>query len=451
MPGLNSSIFRFSDVEVHERELYIRRNGDVLPVEPKAFRVLLHLLRNPGRLVPKDELINAGWGNTAVTENSLTRNIALLRRLLGDDPRNPRYIETVSTVGYRFVSPLEVKEGATGTSNPEIAETTRVGSTDQRAELDIPQSTVDHEPALVDAGWRRRTIRGSLFVLAALFAILLGSLYLTHRNGKARPESEINQDVRVSPLTALPGYVGWPALSPDGKQVVFAWDGGRNAAKSAFDLYIKVIGAERIVQLTHQAAEAVIPAWSPDGSTIAFIRSNGPERGIFTMSVLGGPERRLDAFTDNLYGNMSSLSWSSDGRQLVYGVDGDLRLLTVGTGEIRTIGSPPQCKNAFVPNFSPDGKWIAFLCESTGGNDLYRASSKGESMKNVHRFVDLPQAIAWSGDGQRIVLADADNDGLLEIGANGGQPRRLSFAQTAVGEQIASRGNRLVYVQLRIM
>src|SRR5271155_2868758 len=162
MPGLNSSIFRFSDVEVHERELYIRRHGHVLPVEPKAFRVLLHLLRNPGRLVPKDELINAGWGNTAVTENSLTRNIALLRRLLGDDPRNPRFIETVSTVGYRFVSPLEVKEGATGTSNPEIAETERVGSTDQRAELDIPQSTVDHEP------WRRRTIRVSLFVLAAL-------------------------------------------------------------------------------------------------------------------------------------------------------------------------------------------------------------------------------------------------------------------------------------------
>lgn len=74
MVGHNSSIFRFSDVEVHEGELHIRRNGDVLPVEPKAFRSLVHLLRNPGRLVAKDELIQAGWGDTAVTDNSRCRN-----------------------------------------------------------------------------------------------------------------------------------------------------------------------------------------------------------------------------------------------------------------------------------------------------------------------------------------------------------------------------------------
>ena len=294
---------------------------------------------------------------------------------------------------------------------------------------------------------RPRAVKAGLIALSALLVILLGALYLTHRNGKVGQATEPeNQDVVVSPLTSLPGYVGWPALSPDGKQVVFAWDGGRNAAKSMFDLYIKAIGAERIEQLTHQPAEAVIPAWSPDGSTIAFIRVNGTERGIFTMSVLGGPERKLDAFTGDLYGEVSSLSWSADGRQLVYGVAGDLRLLTVETGEIRNIGRPPQCQDAFFPVFSPDGQSIAFLCLSTAGtSDLYRASSKGESMKIVHRFVDQPLAIAWSGNGQRVVLADSG--GLLEIGANGGQPRRLSFAQTAVGEQIASRDNRLVYVQ----
>lgn len=58
--GHNSSVFRFSDIEVHQSELHIRRNGDVLPVEPKAFLVLLYLLRNPGRLIPKDELIKCG-------------------------------------------------------------------------------------------------------------------------------------------------------------------------------------------------------------------------------------------------------------------------------------------------------------------------------------------------------------------------------------------------------
>jgi DNA-binding winged helix-turn-helix (wHTH) protein/cephalosporin-C deacetylase-like acetyl esterase len=120
MTGHKCSIFRFSDVEVHERELQLRRAGEAVPVEPKAFRVLLYLLRNPGRLIPKDELLTAGWGDTAVTENSLTRNIALLRRLLGDDPRDPRYIETVTTVGYRFICPVELSEDILGSEEEPV-------------------------------------------------------------------------------------------------------------------------------------------------------------------------------------------------------------------------------------------------------------------------------------------------------------------------------------------
>jgi len=81
----------------------------VLPVEPKAFRVLLMLLRNPQKLISKEELLNAVWGDAAVTENSLTRSIALLRRLLGDDTRNPRYIETVATITLRYRN-LELRQ-----------------------------------------------------------------------------------------------------------------------------------------------------------------------------------------------------------------------------------------------------------------------------------------------------------------------------------------------------
>jgi DNA-binding winged helix-turn-helix (wHTH) protein len=105
-----ASLFRFADVEVREREFSLTKAGEVLPVEPKAFRVLLILLRNPQKLLPKEELLTAFWGDAAVTENSLTRSIALLRRLLGDDTRNPRYIETVATVGYRFLGNVEVVE-----------------------------------------------------------------------------------------------------------------------------------------------------------------------------------------------------------------------------------------------------------------------------------------------------------------------------------------------------
>src|ERR1035438_8743112 len=114
MMASKSFVFRFADVEVREREFSIIKAGEVLAVEPKAFRVLLILLRNPQKLISKEELLNAVWGDAVVTENSLTRSIALLRRLLGDETRSPRYIETVATVGYRLVCKVEVTEESSG-------------------------------------------------------------------------------------------------------------------------------------------------------------------------------------------------------------------------------------------------------------------------------------------------------------------------------------------------
>jgi eukaryotic-like serine/threonine-protein kinase len=103
-------VFTFADVEVREREFSIVKGGELLPVEPKAFRVLLFLLRSPHRLIKKDELLDAVWSDCAVSDNSLTRSIALLRRLLGDDTHEPRYIATVPTVGYRFLCDVKVVE-----------------------------------------------------------------------------------------------------------------------------------------------------------------------------------------------------------------------------------------------------------------------------------------------------------------------------------------------------
>ena len=105
-----SFVFRFDDVEVREGEFTLTKAGKVLAVEPKAFRALLVLLRSPQKVVSKEELLDSVWGDTAVSEGSLTRCIWLLRRVLGDDIHNPRYIETVATVGYRFVCPMEVFE-----------------------------------------------------------------------------------------------------------------------------------------------------------------------------------------------------------------------------------------------------------------------------------------------------------------------------------------------------
>src|ERR1700704_3448500 len=114
-------VFRFADVEVREGDFSIIRAGKKLPVEPKAYKVLQFLLHNPGRVIPKDELLDAVWHDCEVSESSLTRSIAMLRRLLGDDVGAPRYIVTVPTVGYRFVSEVEVSDDPAG--NPEALPT----------------------------------------------------------------------------------------------------------------------------------------------------------------------------------------------------------------------------------------------------------------------------------------------------------------------------------------
>jgi TolB-like protein/DNA-binding winged helix-turn-helix (wHTH) protein/Flp pilus assembly protein TadD len=102
--------FRSGTIEVRGQELRATRNGEPLSIEPKAFQVLLYLLQHAGHLVTKNELLNAVWGDTAVTDNSLTRAIAQLRRMLDDDAHQPRFIETVATAGYRFISPVETIE-----------------------------------------------------------------------------------------------------------------------------------------------------------------------------------------------------------------------------------------------------------------------------------------------------------------------------------------------------
>ena len=114
MKASKSFVFRFDDVEVREQEFTLVKAGKVLTVEPKAFRTLLFLLHNPQRLISKEELLNTVWDDAAVTEGSLTRCISLLRSRLGDDIRQPRYIATVATVGYRFVCKVEVSEDDSG-------------------------------------------------------------------------------------------------------------------------------------------------------------------------------------------------------------------------------------------------------------------------------------------------------------------------------------------------
>ncbi|WP_430392144.1 winged helix-turn-helix domain-containing protein [Dyella sp. 20L07] len=103
-------IYHCDDIVVEPRAHRLERAGAPLPVEPKAYAVLVVLLQQAGEVVSKDELLDAAWGHRHVTPGVLTHAISQLRRSLGDCASSPRYIGTVHCLGYRFIG--EVKRVA---------------------------------------------------------------------------------------------------------------------------------------------------------------------------------------------------------------------------------------------------------------------------------------------------------------------------------------------------
>ena len=100
--------YEFGPFRVEARERRLLRDGQVVPLRPKVFDVLLVLLQNSGRFLSKEELMKLVWRDTVVEEGNLARNISSLRNALSDHPRAAEYIETVPWQGYRFVA--RVKE-----------------------------------------------------------------------------------------------------------------------------------------------------------------------------------------------------------------------------------------------------------------------------------------------------------------------------------------------------
>ena len=107
MMGTKSFIYHFGDFKLREREFSLVKAGEAGAHRAQGLsRPLVPPPQAPNSS-PEEELVDAVWGDVAVADGALTRCIWLLRRLLGDDFNEPRYIETVAKVGYRFICPVE--------------------------------------------------------------------------------------------------------------------------------------------------------------------------------------------------------------------------------------------------------------------------------------------------------------------------------------------------------
>jgi Tol biopolymer transport system component/DNA-binding winged helix-turn-helix (wHTH) protein len=360
MPGHNSSVFRFSDVEVHEGELHIRRNGNAVPVEPKAFRILLHLLRNHGRLIPKEELIKAGWGETAVTDNSLTRNIALLRRLLDDDPREPRYIETVSTVGYRFICPVITAEvlsssvpavdspnGKTGDGTVEILPGSVADDEGASDGLNGPEPAPEPREFLRT---RRRLISVAGVVICALGFAAWSLL---------RPLRPLRV-TEYTPITHV-GYIGAIA-GTDGARLYFNSD-----VWGSVEYAVSVFGGE-ITTVPLELGHIWIRDVSPDGSHL-LVHSLDPS-ALWSVGTLGGPAQFIT-----------------------------------------------KVEHTQNHQFSPDGKYIAYSDGQTGAVGIYVMGSDGANVRKLATVKEQIIDLTWSPDGSRMRFTMDDR--LWEVSSSG--------------------------------
>jgi TolB-like protein len=100
--------YKFGPYQLDLNERMLTRDGETIALAPKVTDILIMLVTNAGQLVEKDELLKRVWPDTFVEEANLSQNIFMLRKALGDDRAEPKYIDTVMRRGYRFIGAVNV-------------------------------------------------------------------------------------------------------------------------------------------------------------------------------------------------------------------------------------------------------------------------------------------------------------------------------------------------------
>src|SRR5580658_10175997 len=119
-------IFQFGEFRIDALARTLRREGEAVTLNRRAFDVLLYMVQNYGRILTQDELLKNVWPDTYVDENSLAQCISALRRALGEKPGDNSYIISLPVMCYQFVaqvtvvasnSPSTAQDGAIAASN----------------------------------------------------------------------------------------------------------------------------------------------------------------------------------------------------------------------------------------------------------------------------------------------------------------------------------------------
>ena len=388
-------VFRFGEYEVREREFLLIKGGEAMSVEPKAYRVLLFLLRNPGRLVKKDEIMNAVWGDCSVSDNSLTRSIATLRRLLGDDTREPRYIATVPTVGYRFLCTVEVTD-----------EVSVEGPADQRLNISDGTNRASISPnpprpmdlttggirEITDQSPSRQRVSRRAIGVTVVIAVTLAALafvVVVRRQGSVlriyTAESRMTASPKETPVTSS-------SISPDAKYLAYTDRTG---------LFIRQLegGETNPLPSPKSLGPVRIESWFPDSAHLLVSSWNGGPRdpqSLWKISLTGATARKLveDGEDARVSPDGTSIAFSkvADGRTEIWTIRPD-------TGEAHSVLASSASEEEYLGAvaWAPDSRRFAYLRTTVhqDGSGERNIETIDLSSRKVKLVLSDPNARPW--------------------------------------------------------
>ena len=408
--------FRLRALEITPAALEIRRNGEVVTLEPRVMQVLVALHRAEGRVVSREELLELCWEGRIVGDDSLNRSVSQLRKALADE--DGVSVDTIPRVGYRLrfeANPADMlpvpAERATGT---------------------------------------RLFSRSKLFASVAVLAVCgVAAAAAFHF---AAPPLWTASGVR--PLTQEQGVEMFPALSPDGLRVAYTAGPGFWEPR---DIYLRnvSVGDATPLRLTDTPdADESAPAWSPDGSRLAFLRENkGGGCTIVTMSPPNGAERIVGECPDPYAG----LAWLN-AKELIAGHRPTgararrLVAIDVASGRSRPLTNPPQdMLGDSAPSVSAGGRWLAFRRTAAMGSDTIHVLEVATG--KTHALTDdgwKASGFTWAKDERTLFFSSnrGGDFGLWAIDARGvSEPRRVTLGMLPLGRMSADRDSRQIAVE----
>jgi Tol biopolymer transport system component/DNA-binding winged helix-turn-helix (wHTH) protein len=350
-------LYEFGPFLLDPAERVLLREGRPVPLTPKSLDILLVLVRSEGRLLHKQDLIEAVWPDTFVEEGNLTFNISSLRKALGEDRREHQYIETVPRRGYRFVASVRVSEGGAAAEADEEDE-----KADQPA-LQTPQTETVPPRAEQNLQATGRSARGRRWLAAvgvvSLLAVAVAfGLYLVvsrQRSGGGVPD--LFRGTNVTRLTTTRNATD-AAISPDGKYVVYVVDEARQRS-----LWLRQVATNSHVQLVPPSTVYYLDMFFSRGGDYVYyvttVENNRP--ALYQLPVTGGASRKL------LEEMTGPVGLSPDGKRFAFmrhDPSGEVALTVADAfdgGGARKLITRRRPSFLSRPVWSPDGATIACI------------------------------------------------------------------------------------------